>query len=220
MHHEWISNHLPKDASPVNSILPIKSAEFLKAAVKPKHYPEDHLPEVAFAGRSNVGKSSLINCLLRRKKLVRTSRTPGQTQTINFFKINGTFYFVDLPGYGYAKVPEKIRAQWGPMMRAYLKNREPLRGIVHILDVRHPPTPDDLNLWHWLRENDIPAIPILTKADKIKRSQWDAHMNQAGISLGISPDSMILFSALTQQGREALMEKLAGWLEAPSPDMD
>ncbi|GLI34386.1 ribosome biogenesis GTP-binding protein YihA/YsxC [Desulforhabdus amnigena] len=199
----------------------IKSAEFIKSAVRFENYPPALYPEVAFAGRSNVGKSSLINCLVQRKKLVRTSRTPGQTQLINFFLINGAFYFVDLPGYGFAKVPLKVRAQWGPMIETYLTKRESLRGVVHILDIRHPPTPDDLNLWHWFRDNHIPAIPVVTKADKIKRGQWDAQMKQISLSLGIPTSEMVLFSANTQQGRSELLGKLLDWLIPPdesSPD--
>jgi GTP-binding protein len=170
------------------------------------------MPEVAFAGRSNVGKSSLINCLVQRKNLVRTSRTPGQTQMINFFLINNALHFVDLPGYGYAKVPEKVRAQWGPMMRSYLTQRQSLAGIVHIFDLRHPPTPDDMNLWNWLVECEISAIPVLTKADKVPRGKWDAQVKQASQVLGISQEDFILFSAVTRQGREELLAKILGLL--------
>jgi GTP-binding protein len=192
--------------------LVIKSAEFVKSAVRPVHYPPDELPEVAFAGRSNVGKSSLINCIVQRKKLVRTSRTPGQTQMLNFFIINGGFHFVDFPGYGFARVPESVRAQWRPMVEAYLTGRKSLRGVVQIMDIRHPPTPDDLTLWQWLQGRHIPAIPVMTKADKIKRSQWNAHLRQAALSLGVSPDQLVLFSSSTNQGRSVLMELLGGWL--------
>ncbi|MEM5788274.1 MAG: ribosome biogenesis GTP-binding protein YihA/YsxC, partial [Syntrophobacteraceae bacterium] len=129
----------------------VRSAEFITSAVHPKQYPDGHLPEIAFAGRSNVGKSSLINCLLQRKKLVRTSRTPGRTQLINFFLINETFRFVDLPGYGYAKVAQSVRASWGPMIETYLAGRQNLKGVIQIMDLRHPPTPDDLSLWAWLK---------------------------------------------------------------------
>jgi GTP-binding protein len=192
----------------------IRSAEFVKSAVKPAHYPS-LLPEVAFAGRSNVGKSSLINCLLQRKKLVRTSRSPGQTQMINFFIINGAFYFVDLPGYGYAKVPERIRSTWGPMMETYLTQRESLRGIVQILDARHPPTPDDLQLWNWLQEQDIPTIPVLTKTDKMNRNHWKQLRERAALSLGTAPERIILFSAVTQEGRNTLLKLIAEWVEVP-----
>ncbi|MFP5212486.1 MAG: ribosome biogenesis GTP-binding protein YihA/YsxC [Acidobacteriota bacterium] len=198
-------------------IHPIKSAEFIKSAVHPDKYPPDTFPEAAFAGRSNVGKSSLINCLVQRKKLVRTSRTPGQTQLINFFLINQAFYFVDLPGYGYAKVPERIRAQWGPMVEAYLTKRASLRGVIHIMDIRHPPTPDDLQLHHWLQDKNIPAIAVMTKADKIKRSQYSAHLKQASLSLGMPTSDMVLFSSETQQGREELLDRLMAWLEVEPP---
>lgn len=194
--------------------LAIKSSEFLKSAVRPAHYPLEELPEVAFAGRSNVGKSSLINCLVQRKKLVRTSRTPGQTQMLNFFIINGAFHFVDLPGYGFARVPESVRAKWRPMVEAYLTGRKTLLGVVQIMDIRHPPTPDDLNLWQWLRENGIAAIAVMTKADKIKRSQWNTHLRQAALSLGVDPAELVLFSSLTNEGRSVLMERLALWLES------
>lgn len=185
--------------------LAITSAEFITSAVQPEQYPRDESPEVAFAGRSNVGKSALINCLIQRKKLVRTSRTPGRTQLINFFKINDSFLFVDLPGYGYAKVSQSLRASWGPMIETYLDSRENLRGIVQIMDLRHPPTPDDMSLWSWLKEKKLPAIPILTKADKLSRTKWNPLAQAAGRILGISPADFIIFSAQTQQGRNELL---------------
>ncbi|MCE5336422.1 MAG: ribosome biogenesis GTP-binding protein YihA/YsxC [Desulfobacteraceae bacterium] len=186
----------------------ITSAEFIVSAVLPEHYPADDLPEVGFAGRSNVGKSSLINCLVQRKKLVRTSRTPGRTQLLNIFLINGTFRFVDLPGYGYAKVPHSIRQTWGPMVEAYLQGRPNLKGIVLIMDLRHPPTPDDLTLWSWLKDRGIPVIPVLTKADKLPRSKWVSLAESAGKSLGVTSRETILFSAETRQGRTELLSEL------------
>jgi GTP-binding protein len=192
----------------------IKSAEFIGAAVKPAQYPRHELPEVAFAGRSNVGKSSLINSLLQRKKLVRISRTPGRTQTINFFGINQALCFVDLPGYGFARVPEAIRASWRPMVEAYLTTRRQLCGVVQILDVRHPPTADDIQLWTWLRSRGLPAIAVLTKADKLKRSQWPEHARQIALVLGLSVEDCVLFSALTREGRDALWQRLLPLLPA------
>ncbi len=186
----------------------ITSAEFVKSAIRPGQYPPDESPEVAFAGRSNVGKSALINCLVQRKKLVRTSRTPGRTQLINFFKINGNFFFVDLPGYGYAKVSQSLRETWGPMVETYLDTRSTLRGVVQIMDLRHPPTPDDISLWSWLKDKKIPAIPVLTKADKLSRGRWNPLAKAAGLVLGISPADFIIFSAETQQGREELLVKI------------
>jgi len=188
--------------------LAITSAEFVTSSVRPEQYPRDELPEVAFAGRSNVGKSALINCLIQRKKLVRTSRTPGRTQLINFFKINGSFLFVDLPGYGYAKVSQSLRATWGPMIETYLDSRENLRGIVQIMDLRHPPTPDDISLWSWLREKKIRALPILTKADKLPRTKWNPLARTAGQILGISSSDFTVFSAQTRQGREELLDRI------------
>lgn len=186
----------------------ISSAEFITSASRPGQYPREELPEMAFAGRSNVGKSSLINCLVQRKKLVRTSRTPGRTQLINFFKINNSFMFVDLPGYGYAKVSQSLRATWGPMVEAYFESRKNLRGAVQIMDLRHPPTPDDVSLWNWLKARDLPAIPILTKADKLTRTNWKPLAEAAGRILGISPADFIFFSAETRQGRDQLLLKV------------
>ena len=186
----------------------IKSAEFITSAARPDQYPRDESPEVAFAGRSNVGKSALINCLIQRKNLVRTSRTPGRTQLINFFKINDSFRFVDLPGYGYAKVSQSLRATWGPMIETYLDSRENLRGIVQIMDLRHPPTPDDISLWSWLKEKQIPAVPILTKADKLPRSKWAPCPNRRADSRSITSCIFIIFSAQTRQGRNELLERV------------
>lgn len=186
----------------------IKSAVFVGSAVERAGYPGESLPEVAFAGRSNVGKSSLINCLLGTKKLVRTSRTPGRTQTINFFRINDAFFFVDLPGYGYAKVPAAVRARWGPMMETYLKERRTLRAVVQILDFRHPPTPDDLALWNWLQATGVPTLPVLTKADKVKKSLRSKNLTQATAALALTPCDLIVFSAVTREGRDLLWDRL------------
>jgi GTP-binding protein len=186
----------------------ITSAEFITSAVRPDQYPAVDLPELAFAGRSNVGKSALINCLVQRKKLVRISCTPGRTQLINFFEINGAFRFVDLPGYGYAKVSQSMRAAWATMIETYLDSRENLRGIVQIMDLRHPPTPDDINLWSWLRQKKIPAIPVLTKSDKLPRTKWDPLARTAGQVLGISADDCVIFSAQTKWGRNELLQKI------------
>ncbi len=188
--------------------LVISSAEFITSASRPEQYPREDLPEMAFAGRSNVGKSTLINCLVQRNKLVRTSRTPGRTQLINFFRINNAFIFVDLPGYGYAKVSQSLRATWGPMVEAYFDSRKNLRGVVQIMDLRHPPTPDDVSLWNWLDDRKIPAIPILTKADKLTKTNWKPLAQAAGRILGIAPADFIFFSAQTRQGRDPLLLKV------------
>jgi GTP-binding protein len=211
------SNQRKDGALPATKqLMVIKSAEFIGAAVRAEQYPVLQLPEIAFAGRSNVGKSSLINCLLQRKKLVRTSRTPGRTQTINFFNINNEFCFVDLPGYGFARVPEAVRASWGPMVETYLKQRRQLRGVVQIMDLRHPPTADDISLWNWLQITHIPAIAVLTKADKVKRNQWPSHCQQAALVLGVAPGQYVLFSALSREGYLKLWEQLLELL-APMP---
>ncbi|HOV86489.1 MAG TPA: ribosome biogenesis GTP-binding protein YihA/YsxC [Syntrophobacteraceae bacterium] len=199
----------------MENALRILSAEFATSALRIDQCPPPDLPEVAFAGRSNVGKSSLINCLLLRKKLVRTSRTPGQTRMLNFFRINGAFFFVDLPGYGFAKVSQEIRARWGPMMEQYLTGRSSLRGVVVIMDARHPATPDDLALWKWLRDRNIPGAAVLTKIDKLSRNKRPSHVQQASLALGVPPDRLVLFSAVTQEGREAVLNLLESWI-APS----
>jgi GTP-binding protein len=181
----------------------IKSADFVKSAVKPSHYPPGILPEIAFAGRSNVGKSSLINTLVNRKRLVKTSSTPGRTQLINFFNINNAFSFVDLPGFGYAKVPESIKRTWGPMVETYLTTRKTLKGVVLIMDIRRIPGIQELEFIEWLRYHSIPGILILTKADKLsKPKQMNQHIAVTK-SLGIDRDDLILFSAKTRMGKDA-----------------
>jgi GTP-binding protein len=185
----------------------IQSAEFIKSATEPAHYPEDGLPDIAFVGRSNVGKSSLINALVRRKSLAKTSNTPGRTQLINFFLINQRYVFVDLPGYGFARVPEAVRRNWGPMVETYLKERSNLRLVVLILDIRRDPTSHDLDLLVWLDHYRIPVLPVLTKTDKLSKSQVQRRARQIeemltkGLNLRTRP---ILFSAKTGEGKDAL----------------
>ena len=149
----------------------IHSAEFLLSASTIRQFPAATLPEIAFAGRSNVGKSTLINSLLSRKKLVKTSGTPGKTQLINFFKVNDQFYFVDLPGYGYAKVPESVQRKWQKLVEAYLSERETLRSVVLIIDCRHNPTIQDRLLLEWLEYFQRPSLIVASKIDKLKRGQ-------------------------------------------------
>lgn len=191
----------------------VKSAEFVTSAVKPSQYPQAMLPEIAFAGRSNVGKSSLINTLLNRKRLVKTSSTPGRTQLINFFNINERFCFVDIPGYGYAKVPAAIRKKWGPMIETYLSKRETLKGVVVILDLRRKPSPEDLTLIDWLRHLNISQILVLTKADKLSKNK---QRKQIKIIQEILPDhgeDLILFSAKTRLGKDKVWAALEGMIE-------
>ena len=186
----------------------VVSAEFVKSAVKPTHYPSADLPEIAFAGRSNVGKSSLINTLLNRKRLVKTSSTPGRTQLINFFNINHAFSFVDLPGYGYAKVPYAVKKTWGPMVETYLSTRETLRGVVLILDIRRLPGMEEFSLIDWLHHYNIPMVLTLTKADKLsKTKQIKQHQAVAG-ELAVDPKDLILFSAKSRLGKEAVWGKI------------
>src|SRR5690625_263517 len=149
----------------------INSAKLQISAVSKKQYPNDKLPEIALAGRSNVGKSSFINRMIQRKNLVRTSSKPGKTQTLNFYKINDLFYFVDVPGYGYAKVSKKEREKWGLMMEEYFETRTQLSIVVLITDIRHQPTNNDLQMYHYLKYYDLPVLVIATKLDKIKKNQ-------------------------------------------------
>ena len=182
----------------------IKSAEFTKSAVKSKHYPASGLPEIAFAGRSNVGKSSLINTLLNRKRLVKTSRTPGRTQLINFFLINTEFSFVDLPGYGYAKVPASVRKSWGPMVETYLATRQALRGVVLIMDIRRTPGLQETNFIDWLHHYKNPSILVLTKVDKLSNTNRIKQRLANANALGVDVDDLILFSAKSRQGKDVV----------------
>jgi len=186
----------------------ITSAEFIKSGTAPSHYPDDELPEIAFAGRSNVGKSSLINALLNRKRLARTSNTPGRTQHINFFSVNSRLMFVDLPGYGYARVPAAIKKQWGPMVETYLREREKLCLVVVILDIRRDLTEGDRDLLHWLSVFGVDAAVVLTKADKMTRNAANARRRDIGKQLDLPPENLILFSARTGAGREDLWKIL------------
>lgn len=186
----------------------VKSTEFIKSATKPAHYPEGDLPEIAFAGRSNVGKSSLINVLVNRKALVRTSSTPGRTQLINFFDVNGTFTLVDLPGYGFAKVPLEVKKQWGPMMQTYLSSRLNLRGVVLIIDIRRIPKEEDIQMFEWLRTFGIPPILVVTKCDKVSKSQRERHISAIASELGIKRSELCSFSALSREGSEGIWKRI------------
>jgi len=186
----------------------VKSTEFIKSAAKPAHYPPAVLPEVAFAGRSNVGKSSLINVLVNRKNLVRTSSTPGRTQLINFFAVNEEFNLVDLPGYGYARVPLAVKKEWGPMMETYLSTRPNLRGVVLIFDIRRTPLAEDRQMLDWLRSYDIPPLLVVTKCDKVSRNE---RVRQAAIiasSLGIERGELTFFSTLTREGKDEIWSRI------------
>lgn len=188
----------------------IKSAEFIKSAVKPAQYPDEALPEFAFTGRSNVGKSSLINTLVNRKRLVKTSATPGRTQLINFFLINKTFSFVDLPGYGYAKVPASVRKKWGPMIETYLSTRKTLKGVALIMDVRRIPGLQDLNFIEWLYYYHIPGMLILTKADKLSKTKQLTQKAAIAKALSVDKDDLILFSAKSRLGKDVVWDAIEG----------
>jgi GTP-binding protein len=180
----------------------VRSARFVKSATSPEHYPRDGRPEIAFLGRSNVGKSSLINSLLGVNGLARTSGTPGRTQLINFFLINDGFYFVDLPGYGYAKVPAAIRKEWGPMVEKYLASRPNLVLSVLITDSRRKPTELDQQMIEWLEARQKPFVIAATKADKLSSNQLRANLSRASGESG--SNEIVAYSAVTRRGADRL----------------
>lgn len=187
----------------------ITSAEFIKSAVKPDQYPKTGLPEVAFAGRSNVGKSSLINTLLGRRKLAQTSATPGKTRLVNFFSVNGRFCFVDLPGYGFARVSRAEKESWGPMVETYLRESAHLRLVVSILDTRHDPTGQDRDLIEWLRHYGRRHLFVLTKSDKLSRGEALKRRRKIVSLLELGEDEIpILFSANTGEGKAELWREI------------
>jgi GTP-binding protein len=180
----------------------IISAEFVKSATKPSEYPQGNFPEVAFAGKSNVGKSSLINALVNRKNLAKTSSSPGRTQIINFFLVNGKISFVDLPGYGYAKVSLQVRKTWKPMVESYLQTRKEIRLVILILDARRGFSPDDLALMDWLDYHKIPSLVVLTKADKLSQIERARQKRAMAENSLLAEKSQAFFSAVTGEGRE------------------
>jgi len=189
--------------------LVIRSLEFIgPMATVGGWRPPSELPEVAFAGRSNVGKSSLLNKLVRRKAFARVSGTPGRTREINFFKVNDQFVLADLPGYGYARIAKERKAEWRPLIEGYLSHSPALRGVVQLLDVRHDPTEDDRQMLDFLAELEMPTVVVLTKIDKLKPSAAQARVQEIGESLRLDADQMIPFSAVTGAGRDELAEAL------------
>ncbi len=184
----------------------ITSATFVKSATSPEHYPRDGRPEIAFMGRSNVGKSSLINNLLGVRGLARTSSTPGRTQLINFFLINDVFVFVDLPGYGYARVPRDVKKHWGPMVEKYLATRSSLVLSILITDSRHGPTELDLLMKKWLETRGKPFIIVATKADKLSSNQLRASLNRASAVLG--SEELVAYSAVTGSGAARIWKEI------------
>ncbi len=176
-------------------------ASFVCSALLPEQFPQDGRPEFAFVGRSNVGKSSLLNTLLRRKELARTSGKPGKTQTINFFDVDGDCYFVDLPGYGYARVAKSVKLEWGRRMTDYLRERDQLRMVALLVDARHKPADSDLQIMELLEESEKPTLVVATKFDKVKRSMRHKHLRMIRDGLGLDDDALIIpFSSVTADG--------------------
>ncbi len=191
-------------------MMEVNNVELVMSAVSPTQYPTTGYPEIAFVGRSNVGKSSMTNVLINRKSYARTSSQPGKTQTLNFYQVEDQLYFVDVPGYGYAKVSKQEREKWGEMIETYLTQRETLRGVVSLVDARHEPTQDDVQMYQWLSYYDIPILILATKADKIVRGKWNKQESIIKKKLGFNKkDSFVMFSAQTKMGKDEIWK----WIE-------
>ena len=199
----------------------VKSAELETVCGITSKLPDNDLPEIAFAGKSNVGKSSLINGLLNRKSLARTSAQPGKTQTINFYNVNKNLYFVDLPGYGYAKVSVEIRAKWGKMIERYLHGSPQLKKVFLLIDIRHVPSENDCMMYDWIVDNGYEPVIICTKLDKIKRSQVQKNLKLIREKLDLVPGTtMIPFSAQTKQGRDEIWNLIEETLAQEQSNMN
>ena len=195
--------------------LVIRNVEFIGGMSEKQGWrPESLLPEVAFAGRSNVGKSSLLNALVRRKSFARVSRTPGRTREINFFRVNNAFVLVDLPGYGYARISKEQKAEWKPLIEAYLRRTTQLRGIVLLLDIRREPSDDDRAMLDFLAELEVPTIVALTKTDKLSKLAARERVAEISGALSLESDQVIPFSAVSGEGRVELLEAITDLLEA------
>ncbi|RLQ91964.1 ribosome biogenesis GTP-binding protein YihA/YsxC [Planomicrobium sp. Y74] len=187
----------------------VNNVELVISAVRPDQYPEDGLPEFALAGRSNVGKSSFINKMIGRKSMARISSKPGKTQTLNFYKIEEKLFYVDVPGYGYAKVSKGEREAWGKMIERYITDREPLRAVIQIVDLRHPPSRDDIAMYDFMKHYGIPCIIIATKADKIPKGKWDKHKKIVRDTLEMEKtDPLIVFSSETGLGKDEAWKEI------------
>ena len=192
----------------------IKKAELETVAVKRSQYPEDNVPEIAFAGRSNVGKSSLLNLLTNRKSLARVSGAPGKTRTINFYRINDEFRIVDRPGYGYAKISKSISENWGDMMEEYFQNRQGLKKVVQLVDIRHAPSAQDVQMDEYLRHYGLDGLVVATKADKVSRNEMQKCMKTIRQTLKLGPDDLVIpVSALKRQGHDNLLAEIEKLLE-------
>ncbi|KPK78633.1 MAG: hypothetical protein AMJ89_00870 [candidate division Zixibacteria bacterium SM23_73] len=193
--------------------LKVKNAEYVKSVFNVADLPKNRLPEIAFAGRSNVGKSSVLNKLANIKNLAKISSTPGKTRQINFFLINRNLYFVDLPGYGYAKVSKSIKESWGRLVEEYLKKSQNLKGVVLLIDARHEPFEADLQLTEWLDFYQREKLVVLTKIDKLSRSALLINVKNTSKILNLNSDSLVLFSAKTGEGKEKILNWISGLLE-------
>jgi len=211
---------MTQDPGPPAERLIIRNVEFIGGMAE-KHgwRPDSSLPEVAFAGRSNVGKSSLLNCLVRRKSFARVSRTPGRTREINFFRINNGFVLVDLPGYGYARISKEQKAAWKPLIEGYLRRTTQLRGIVLLLDIRREPSDDDRDMLDFLAEMEIPTLIALTKTDKLSKQAARQRATEIAADLALEAEQVIPFSAHTGEGRLELLEAISNLVET-SPASD
>jgi GTP-binding protein len=198
----------------------IKDVEFLTSAVRGEQYPPSGVPEIAFAGRSNVGKSSLINLLMNRRKLAKVSQNPGKTRTINFFSVNGgAFRIVDLPGYGYAKVSKAEAEKWGPMMEAYLSGREDLLRVIQLVDVRHAPTAQDRQMYEYLQYYGLDGLVVATKADKVGRNELNRNLAVIRKDLKLGPGDVIIpVSALNRTGAEDVLSAMEAVLNSKVPE--
>jgi len=192
----------------------VKKAELETVAVKKSQYPEDNVPEVAFAGRSNVGKSSLLNLLTNRKSLARVSGSPGKTRTINFYRINDAFRIVDLPGYGYAKVSKSMTENWGDMMEEYFRSRQGLKKVIQLVDIRHAPSAQDVQMYDYLRHYGLDGLIVATKADKVSRNEMQKCMKVIRQTLKLGPEDIIIpVSSLKREGHDKLLAEIEKLLE-------
>lgn len=199
----------------------VHNVDMIMSAVRPEQYPEEGYPEFALAGRSNVGKSSFINRMIGRKALARISAKPGKTQTLNFYKIEEQLFFVDVPGYGYAKVSKSEREAWGKMIETYLTARRQLKAVVQIIDLRHEPTDDDCMMYDFLKHYEIPTIIIATKADKVKKGKWEHNKKVIKEVLDMDPrDPIILFSSETGKGYDQAWEEIEKYLGEDLDNLD
>lgn len=189
-------------------MLDLNDVRHVRATDDPSFRPAPPRPEVAVVGRSNVGKSSLLNAILRRRRLARTSGTPGKTRAIHYYDVGGDCYLVDLPGYGYAAVPDHVREAWRPMIEGYLETSPDLAGVVSLVDGRHPPTELDRQMIAWLASRAVPTLVVLTKADKVKRGRRRSRLSEAAEELAVDPDQILWFSARTGEGRDEVLSAI------------